>query len=334
MPALLHASRKARAPACSKATCDESTSWYEPSTSVDLDVDQRVARRDARERGLSDADLDRRDVLLGDRAADDLVLEGDVVGELEFEFLRLVRRAGLDVDDVQSPNWPRPPVCFELPADASAGARDRLAVADTRGLPTWTPIFMSRMSLFLMISRCSSPMPAMMVWPVSSLKCVRNDGSSRRIVTSASASFFLSSAVLRLDRHRDHRLGEVIRSSTIGFVGVAERVARDRVLEADDRHDRCPPADLSSASRSLACISKMRRRVLLLVVDRVEDAASLVQRARVDADVGQVAVRIGTTLNTRAENGSSSWGGQLLVGRPWGPRPDRRGPRRVRAGSR
>ena len=38
-------------------------------------------------------------------------------------------------------------------------------------------------------------MPAMMVWPVSSLYSERNDGSSRRMVTRASVSFFLSSAV-------------------------------------------------------------------------------------------------------------------------------------------
>ena len=68
-----------------------------------------------------------------------------------------------------SPNWPRPPVCFLKRPRTSFAMPVMVSRYETRGLPTFTPIFMSRVSLFLMISRWSSPMPAMMVSPVSSL---------------------------------------------------------------------------------------------------------------------------------------------------------------------
>ena len=48
----------------------------------DLDVDQREAGQDAAVARLADALLDRRDELLGDDAADDLVVEDDALAAL------------------------------------------------------------------------------------------------------------------------------------------------------------------------------------------------------------------------------------------------------------
>ena len=62
-------------------------------------------------------------------------------------------------------------------------------------------------------------MPEMIVSPVSSLYWVRNEGSSRRMVTNASPSFFLSSAVFGSIDIEITGSGKVIRSRTIGLSG-------------------------------------------------------------------------------------------------------------------
>ena len=62
-------------PAILNAISCESTSWYEPSTSVTLTSTIGIAGEDAALERLADARVDRRDVLARDRAADDLVDE-------------------------------------------------------------------------------------------------------------------------------------------------------------------------------------------------------------------------------------------------------------------
>ena len=97
--AFAKASLTAIEPAILNAISDESTSWYEPSKRVDLDVDHRVAGVDARLERLADALVDRLDVLARDRAADDLVDE-------------LVAGALLGGSSWMTawPYWPLPPV--------------------------------------------------------------------------------------------------------------------------------------------------------------------------------------------------------------------------------
>ena len=63
-----------------------------------LDVDQRVAGGHTTGRGLADADLDRRDELLGHRTADDLVLEGNAINALHAISLGLFLRVRTKVD--------------------------------------------------------------------------------------------------------------------------------------------------------------------------------------------------------------------------------------------
>ena len=75
--AFLNASLRAKMPAILNANSLESTSWNEPSTICDFDIDHLVAGIDAALDGFFDAVDDRRDVFLRNRAADDLVLDFD-----------------------------------------------------------------------------------------------------------------------------------------------------------------------------------------------------------------------------------------------------------------
>ncbi len=60
-----------------------------------------------------------------------------------------------------------------------------------------------------MISRCSSPMPEMMVSPVSASVCTRKDGSSAAMRARAMPQLVLVRLGLGLDGDVDDRLGNV-----------------------------------------------------------------------------------------------------------------------------
>ena len=93
---------KASEPATLKAISERVDGVIGAVDQGDLEIDKGVAGNDALLHGLDDAFLDRRPVLLRDDAADDLVEE-----------LETARRAAAAPSrSVQSPNWPRPPVCF------------------------------------------------------------------------------------------------------------------------------------------------------------------------------------------------------------------------------
>ena len=77
----------------------------------------------------------------------------------------------------------------------------------------------------------------MIVWPDSASVWTRNVGPRCASFGEREAQLLLVGLGLRLDRHRDHRLGKSIRSSVIGLSQVAERVAGRDVLEADGRGD-------------------------------------------------------------------------------------------------
>ena len=89
-----------------------------------------------------------------------------------------------------------------------------------------------------MISRCSSPMPAMIVWPVSLSVRTRNDGSSvasfceRRRRASPGRLLVFGSIAMAMTGS-----GNSIDSRMIGLFVVAERVAGARVAQADRRGD-------------------------------------------------------------------------------------------------
>ena len=88
-----------------------------------------------------------------------------------------------------------------------------------------------------MISRCSSPMPEMMVCPISSSVIARKVGSSLARAASAIDSRSCPSLVLGSMATEIDRLGELMASRTIGFALQAERVARLGVPESHRRRD-------------------------------------------------------------------------------------------------
>ena len=109
-----------------------------------------------------------------------------------------------------------------------------------------------------MISRCSSPMPEMIVWFVSGSVWTRNVGSSSASLTSPFWQLVLVGLGLRLDGDGDHRLGELHRLED-------DRLASRRTSVSPVFTSLRPmaaamsPANTSSrSSRLLACICRMR----------------------------------------------------------------------------
>ena len=76
-------------------------------------------------------------------------------------------------------------------------------------------------------------MPEMMVWPDSSSVCTRNDGSSCARRPSATPIFSWSTLVLGSTACEITGSGNSMRSSTMTFFDVAQRLAGGDVLQAD-----------------------------------------------------------------------------------------------------
>mmetsp|Transcript_83802 Transcript_83802/g.215751 ORF Transcript_83802/g.215751 Transcript_83802/m.215751 type:complete len:216 (+) Transcript_83802:472-1119(+) len=81
--------------------------------------------------------------------------------------------------------WPEPPLCFLCVYQNSVPVVMVSRYA-TCGAPTWASTLNSRFMRSTMISRCSSPMPSMTVWFVSSSRLKRKEGSSAASFCSAS----------------------------------------------------------------------------------------------------------------------------------------------------
>ena len=114
---------------------------------------------------------------------------------------------------------------------------------------------------------------------------------------------------LRLDGHVDHGLGEHERLELDALVGVAQRVAGRRLLEPD-RRDDVPGAHDVEVLAVVRVHLEEPAQPLLAVLGRVRDRAALLERPRVDAEVGELAdVGVGHDLEgERAE--------RLVVARP------------------
>ena len=93
--------------------------------------------------------------------------------------------------------------------------------------------------------------------------------------------------------------GKVIDSSRIGSLRVAERVAGDRVPQADDADD-VAGLDRLDLLAAVGLDAPELRDVFLLVLAGVEHAAVGLQLAGVDAHVVQVAVPVGLDLEDQA----------------------------------
>ena len=155
-----------------------------------------------------------------------------------------------------------------------------------------------------MISRCSSPMPAMIVCPVSSSVRTRKDGSSTASLREARDDLVLVRRGLRLDGDVDDGSGNSIRSRMIGLLVVAERVARGGAASGP-RPRRCRRRSTRSIS-SLLVGAHLHQPAdaLALALHRVPDRRARLELARVDAQEGERrrAKRVGHDLEReRAE---------------------------------
>ena len=125
-----------------------------------------------------------------------------------------------------------------------------------------------------MISRCSSPMPAISVWPVSSSVVTRNVGSSSASRASAVPSLSWSAFDLGSTATEITGSGNVIDSSTIG-ADSTDRVSPVVVCFRPTPAAISPAPISSRSSRWFACICRMRpiRSVLPVVVFRTRSPA-------------------------------------------------------------
>ena len=139
-------------------------------------------------------------------------------------------------------------------------------------------------------------MPAMSVWPVSSSVRTRKVGSSSDEPLQARAELVLVGLRLRLDRDRDHRLGEVHRLEH-DRRRVDRRACRPwSSLEADGGGDLAR-ADLLALLAVVGVHLEDAADALGLAGRRVEDAVAGLELAGVDAEVRQLAdVRVGHDL--------------------------------------
>ena len=138
-------------------------------------------------------------------------------------------------------------------------------------------------------------MPEMTVWPVSSSVRTRNVGSSSDSDLSALPSLSWSDFVFGSMATWMTGSGNSIRSRMIGCVAVAQRVAGGDVLEAEAGDDVAGHRDVEV----LALVGVHQQdaaETLALLLGRVVDLFALADLARVDAEVGELAERVGDDL--------------------------------------
>ena len=147
-----------------------------------------------------------------------------------------------------------------------------------------------------MISRCSSPMPAMIVWPVSVSVRTRNVGSSSASLASDEPSFSWSALVFGSMAMSMTGSGNTIDSRSTGCFLAAQRVAGGRVLQADGGDD-VAGVDRVDVLAVVRVHLQQAADALLVALRGVEHVGAGGQRAGVDAEVGQLAdVRVGHDL--------------------------------------
>ena len=154
----------------------------------------------------------------------------------------------------------------------------------------------------MMISRCNSPMPAMMSWPVSSLVKQRNVGSSSASRCRPSDILSRSRLRLRLDGHADDRFGERRRFERHFEILVAQRVAGGDVAQADQRGD-VAGKNLVDVLAFAALNDHQAADALAFARARIVNHVALFELAGINAEEHQLArVRIGPQLERqRAE---------------------------------
>ena len=135
------------------------------------------------------------------------------------------------------------------------------------------------------MSRCSSPMPLMMVWPAF---LIGGDAEGRILggeLGERHAELFLVGLRLRLDRDLDDRIGEFHLLQDHRLLGIAQRVAGAYFLEAGQRDDVAGIGFLDV----LAVVGMHQQHAadaLLALLGRVDHAGAAGERAGIDAAEG------------------------------------------------
>mmetsp|Transcript_35983 Transcript_35983/g.94661 ORF Transcript_35983/g.94661 Transcript_35983/m.94661 type:complete len:235 (+) Transcript_35983:894-1598(+) len=153
-------------------------------------------------------------------------------------------------------NCPEPPDCFLCVYSTVAGLEMASRYA-TCGAPIWHSTLNSRIMRSQMISRWSSPMPSITVWPDSSSREKRKDGSSAASLMSAFVILSWSAFVLGSTDTLMTGSGKSIFSRMTGALG--SHSVSPVVVSLQPTSATMSPARATSMSvRSLAFISSMR----------------------------------------------------------------------------
>mmetsp|Transcript_27897 Transcript_27897/g.75182 ORF Transcript_27897/g.75182 Transcript_27897/m.75182 type:complete len:231 (-) Transcript_27897:648-1340(-) len=170
-------------------------------------------------------------------------------------------------------NWPEPPDCFLCVCSISVAwvMHSRYA---TWGAPTCASTLNSRLRRSTMMSRWSSPMPEITVWPDSSSRLKRNEGSSCASLTRPSVIFSMSPLVLGSTATEITGSGKSIFSRMTGLEG-SQRVSPVVVSLHPTMAMMSPAKAWSMSVRSLAFISSMRPMRSFLPLTELSTVAPL-----------------------------------------------------------
>ena len=194
------------------------------------------------------------------------------------------------------PYWPLPPLWrMNLPSTSLTFFR-MVSRKATCGLPTLASTLNSRFIRSTRISRCSSPMPAMMVCPVSWSERTRKVGSSSCELLERDGELVLVGLGLGLDGDVDDRIRELHRLEDDRLVLVGQRVPGARVLEADGGAD-VAREHLFDLLALVGVHLEQSTDPLPLVLGAVVDVAARLERAGVHPEEGEPAdIGIGRDL--------------------------------------
>src|SRR5262245_32971912 len=257
---------------------------------LDPDVVDRVAGEHAAREGFLDAFVDRLDELLGDRASDDLVLE-DVAGarlarmEMNLRVTVLTAAAGL----------------LRVLHLAVGGARQRLLVGDLRLADGCLDVELALQAVdddleVQLTHSADDRLPGLLIGVHAEGRILRHQ------LRQALPELLLIGLGLRLDRQRDHRLGEVHRLEDDRVLLLAQRIA-GRYAPQPDRGGDVAGVDFLDLFALVRVHLQQAADPLGALLGRVVDARSGAQHAGVDAEEGELTdERVGHDLEReRAE---------------------------------
>jgi hypothetical protein len=162
-----------------------------------------------------------------------------------------------------------------------------------------------------MTSRCSSPIPAMIVWPVSVSVRTRNVGSSSASFASAWPSLSCSALVFGSMAMSMTGSGKTIDSSSTG-ASSAHRVSPVVVFLRPTAATMSPGRDLVDVLAVIGVHLQQAADALLVSLGAVEHVGAGVERTRVDTEVGQLTdVRVGHDLESERRERRLGVGGAL-----------------------